>query len=69
MMKYFNVKYNGVNVGTFSLFQVLNGFEDFEFQLIELTPHRPCRIEKMCRYLYTMKLKQFTPTYPIRIKR
>ena len=68
-MKYFNVKYNGVDVGTFSLYQVLNGFEDFEFQYMEVTPHKLCRIEKCVRYMYTLKLRYYMPCYSKSLKR
>jgi hypothetical protein len=68
-MKYFSVKYNGTLVGTFSLYQVLNGFEDFEFALIDLTPYKPCKIEKCVRYMYTMKLRYYMPCYSKTLKR
>ena len=68
-MKYFTVIYNGINVGVFSQYQILNGFEDFEFKFIEVEVYKPCMIEKCIRYMYTQKLKYFDPCYSKRIKK
>ena len=67
-MKYFTVMYNGVNVGVFSQYQILNGFEDFEFKFLEVEVYKPCMIDKCIRYMYTQKLMYFMPSY-LRIKK
>lgn len=62
-MKYFKVVYNGTPVGTFSEYQLLNGFEDYEWKFIEIEPFTPPLIEKAWRYKYAMRMEYFMPMY------
>lgn len=62
-MKYFKVVYNGTPVGTFSQYQILNGFEDYEWQFMKIEPFTPPMIEKAWRYKYAMRMEYFMPMY------
>ena len=68
-MKYFTVIYNNKLIGTFTQYQVLNGFEDYEWQYIKLIHFIPPLIEKAWRYKYRMKYEMIMPCYSMKIKR
>jgi hypothetical protein len=62
-MKHFKMTYNGKPVGVFSEYQLLNGFEDYEWQFIRIEPLTSTLIGKAWRYKYAMRMEYFMPTY------
>jgi hypothetical protein len=68
-MKYFTVIYNGNLIGTFSQYQVLNGFDELDWQYIQLIGFIPPLIEKVWQYKFRMKHEMIMPCYSIKIKK
>lgn len=68
-MKYFTVIYNNNLIGTFSQYQVLNGFDELDWQYIQLIHFIPPLIEKAWQYKFRMKHEMIMPCYSMKIKK